>query len=189
MSEIIRVEELMVPAEEYVTVSENATLFEATMALEKAQEEQDRKRFKYLHRAILVTDAGGKVVGKISQLTCIQALEPKYKSMGDLRSISAAGFSSDFIKSMMESFHLCEASLMEMCAKGGQIKVKEFMHRPGEGEFVEADAAVCEAIHQFIIGQYQSLLVVRDGRIVGILRLTDVFMKVFEIMKQCEIPG
>jgi CBS domain-containing protein len=188
MSEVILVEELMVPAEEYATVSEDATLFEAIMALEKAQEDQDRDRFKYLHRAILVTDTAGKVVGKISQLTAIQALEPKYKDMGDLRSISAAGFSADFIKSMLDNFHLCDASLGEMCGKGAQIKIREFMHKPEAGECVEAEAPICEAIHQFIIGQFQSLLVVRDEEIVGILRLTDLFMKVFEIMKQCEIP-
>jgi len=59
--EIIAVEDLMVPIEEYVTVNEDATLYEAVKTLEKAQEELDRKRYHYLHRAILVLDKNGKV--------------------------------------------------------------------------------------------------------------------------------
>jgi CBS domain-containing protein len=188
MSELILVEQLMVPVEEYARVGEDATLFEAIMALEEAQENQDREHLKYLHRAVLVTESGGdRVVGKISQLIAIQALEPKYKDIGDLRTISAAGFSSEFIQSMMENFRLCETSLMEVCSKGASIKVKDFMQKPEPGEFVEADADICVAIHQFIIGQHQSLLVLENEEIVGILRLTDVFMKIFKLMKQCTI--
>lgn len=188
MNERILVEKLMVPAEEYARVSEDATLFEAIMALEEAQEQQDRKKFKYLHRAILVTESGGdKIVGKISQLTAIQALEPKYKDIGDLRTISAAGFSAEFIQSMMENFRLCDTSIEEICSKGAHIHVKDFMQKLEPGECIRADADVCEAIHQFIIGQHQGLLVVKNDEIIGILRLTDVFMKIFKLMKQCAI--
>jgi len=63
----IIVKDLMVPLEEYATVSEDATLLEAVMALEAAQEKIDREKYKYLHRAILVLNRSGKVVGKISQ--------------------------------------------------------------------------------------------------------------------------
>ena len=66
--EIITVEDLMVPLEEYVNIHEEAILYEAVKALEKAQEEQDRERYHYLQRAILVLNKNGKVVGKISQL-------------------------------------------------------------------------------------------------------------------------
>ena len=50
------VKDLMVPLEEYATVSEDATLYEAVMALEKAQEELDLTKDKYKHRAVLVYD-------------------------------------------------------------------------------------------------------------------------------------
>jgi predicted transcriptional regulator len=56
-----------------------------------------------------------------------------------------------------------------------------------EGEYVEADVSLCEAIHMLVMGQHQRLLVLSEGEIVGVLRLSDVFMKVFELMKQCEI--
>ena len=100
--EDMRVKDLMVPIEEYATVSEDATLFEAVMALETAQEALDLKKYKYLHRAVLAYDKNKKIVGKLSQFDALRALEPKYVDMGDLRSITRAGFSPDFLKEMIE---------------------------------------------------------------------------------------
>ena len=187
--EIITVEDLMVPIEEYVTVNEDATLYEAVKALEKAQEELDRKRYHYLHRAILVLDKNRKVLGKISQLDVLRALEPKYKGMGDMRQLSRTGFSLDFIKSMMEKYALCEIPFTEMCRKAANLKVKEYMYTPEEGEYVEADASLCEAIHILVMGQHQKLLVTRDEEIVGILRLTDVFKEVFQTMESHKLKS
>jgi CBS domain-containing protein len=181
--EIITVEDLMVPIDEYATVSEEATLYEAVKALEKAQEELDRKHYPYLHRAILVLDKKGKVLGKISQLDVLRALEPKYEEMGDMRNLSRAGLNPDFIKSMMETYALCEIPFTQMCYNASNLKVKKFMYSPTKGEYVEADASLCEAIHIFVMGDHQKLLVTREGEIIGVLRLTDVFKEVFQTME------
>ena len=187
--EIITAEDLMVPIDEYATVSEEATLYEAVKALEKAQEELDRKHYPYLHRAILVLDKKGKVLGKISQLDVLRALEPKYKGMGDMRHLSRTGFSLDFIKSMMEKYALCEVPFTQMCREAANLKVKDYMYKPEEGEYVEIDASLCEAIHILVMGQHQKLLVTRDGEIVGILRLTDVFKEVFQTMESQKLKS
>jgi len=71
----------MVPLAEYATVSEDATLYEAVLALEKAQESFEDKHTRYSHRAILVLDKEGDVVGKLSQLDVLKALEPKYQDL------------------------------------------------------------------------------------------------------------
>ena len=52
-----KIEDLMVPLSEYATVIVGATLFEAILALEKAQGDFDQT--KYRHRAILVLDKAG----------------------------------------------------------------------------------------------------------------------------------
>jgi len=54
------VKELMVPLAKYATVSQEATLFEAVMALEKAQEKFDQSRYR--HRAVLIYDKNGNIV-------------------------------------------------------------------------------------------------------------------------------
>ena len=181
------VKDLMVPLEEYATVAEDATLYDAVMALEKAQEDLDRSFYKYLHRAILVLDKDKNVEGKISQLDVLRALEPKYREIGDLSKLSKTGFSPQFMKSMLDQYALWNRPLNQICGKGANIKVKVFMNTPTEGEYIQEDAPLGEAIHQLVLGHHQSLLVTRNKKIVGILRLTDVFMKIFEEMRACQI--
>ncbi len=185
--ELITVEELIVPLEEYATVRKNATLNDAVMALEKIQENFNYNRFLYLHRAILVLDEDGNVLGKVSQLDVLRALEPKYFDMGDMRHLSRTGLSANFIKSIMEKYSLCEVSFTEMCRRAANLKVTDFMYSPTEGEYIEADATLCEAIHMLVMGNHQSLLVTKDDKVVGILRLTDVFNKIFQTMKTCTL--
>jgi len=184
--EIITVEDLMVPIDEYGLVDEDATLMDAVLELELAQKRRDLEKHPHMHRAVLVQDKDKNIIGKISHIDVLRALEPRYKEMGDVRTLSRAGFSPTFLKSMLDTFALCDTSLMTMCSRGSRVKVRDFMYSPAEGEYVDADAALCEAIHQFVMGHHIGLLVVRDKKIVGVLRLSDVFLQVFDIMKQCE---
>jgi len=181
----VKVKDIMVPLEEYATVSEDATLFEAVSALHKAHEDLDRTRYLYLHRAVLVYDKHKKIVGKISQLDVLKALEPKYGLIGEPRTLSRAGFSPQFLADMMERYALFDQSLRDICTKAGNIKIKDFMYTPSEGEYIGEDAHLGAAIHQLVMGHHQSLLVTRGEDIVGILRLTDVFKHVFQTMRAC----
>jgi len=183
----INVKDLMVPLDEYATVLEDATLYDAVVALEKAQEALDRTRYLYLHRAILVFDKNKNIVGKIGQLDVLRALEPKYREMWDQPSITRFGFSQKFLQSLREQFSLLDRPFDDICRKAAQIKVKTFMHTPTEGEYIEEDATLDVAIHRLVMGHHQSLLVTRDNKIVGVLRLTDVFAEVFQTMKTCEL--
>ena len=183
----IKVKDLMVPLDEYATVSVEATLFDAVMALEKAQEELDRSRYHYLHRAVLVFDKKNKIVGKISQLDVLRALEPKYNDMMEPGSLSKAGFSNSFLRDMLTQYSLWDQPLADICRKGSKIKVKEFMYAPTEGEYVDEEATLEEALHMLVMGRHHSLLVTRKRKIVGVLRLTDVFNEVFQRMKTCHL--
>jgi CBS domain-containing protein len=177
----------MVPLSEYATVTEDATLYDAVLALEKAQENFEDKHTRYRHRAILMLDKSGNVVGKLSQLDVLRALEPKYQDMIQGHGSQRFGFTKKFMKSMLEDYSLFANPLDDICRKAGEQPVKQFMHTPTEGEFVSEDATLEVAIHQLIMGQHQSLLVTRGEKIAGILRLTDVFAAVFHKMKECFI--
>ena len=179
-----KVEDLMVPLSEYATVSEDATLFDAVTALEKAQAEFDHTRYR--HRAVLVLDKGGsKVIGKLSQLDALKALEPKYHEMLDRRRLRSFGFTREFMKSMLKEYHLFDSPLADICKLAGKQNVVQYMQTPSEGEYIDEHAALDEAIHLFIMGQHQSLLVTSGEDITGILRLTDVFAAVYHVMKEC----
>lgn len=182
------VKDIMVPLEEYATVSHNASLYEAVLALEKAQEELDKTRYHYLHRAILVYDDNDRIVGKVSQLDILSALDPKYGEMGESRSMSKAGFSPNFLKDMLEQYSILNESFLDVCRQASNVKVGKIMYSPSAGEYVDENATIREAIHQFVMGHHQSLLVTSGKKIIGILRLTDVFKEIFHTMKTCNEP-
>ena len=122
-------------------------------------------------------------------LDVVKALEPKYAGMGDMKTLGHWGVSKEFVKSMIKHYQLWEKPLDDICKKAGDLKVKEVMYTPTEGEFVSKDATLNEGIHQLVVGHHQSLLVTDNDTIIGILRLTDVFRHVCERMKACNIPG
>ncbi len=179
-----KVKELMVPLEEYATVSEESSLYEAVLALEEAQERFQKDTYK--HRAILVYDENKNIVGKLSQLDVIKGLEAGYKHL-DLSSVKHTGFSPEFMRSLIKAYDLWSKPLEEICRKAPSIKVKDVMYTPTEGEYVREEANLDEAIHQLVMGKHQSLLVTRGDKIVGILRLTDVFKEIGEVMKACRV--
>jgi len=181
----IKVKELMIPLDEYATVSEEATLSDAVIALEEAQRRFDQERDR--HRAVLVYDRNRKIIGKISRFDVIRSLEPKYEEIGDLNAISRFGWSPEFIKSMLKNYGLWEKPMQDICRKASQKRVKDIMVNYSEGECIAADASMDEAIHLLVMGHLQSLLVTSGTEIIGILRLSDVFKEVCNAVKACRV--
>lgn len=177
----IKVKDLMVSLADYASVSQGATLYEAVVALDEAQKRLHRDR--HPHRAVLVLDDEGQAIGKLSQWDFIRALEPRYNEIVDFSSLVRLGFSSHFIRSMVKDQGLWQRPLENLCQRASQIKVKDVMYTPAEGEYVQEDATLEEAIHQLVIGRHQSLLVTRGASVVGVLRLSDVFSEICATMK------
>ena len=98
-----------------------------------------------------------------------------------------SGFSQNFLKSLVKQFALWDKPLADICRKASEMKVKDCMYIPSEGEFVDAGDSMAVAIHQLVIGHHQSLLVTKNDDIEGILRLTDVFREVCKGIKECRL--
>lgn len=178
------VKDLMVPLTNYATVHEDDTLFDAVLALEKTQ--QDFEPSKHRHRAILIIGKNDQVVGKISQWDVLKALEPKYQGIADVEKISRAGFSPQFLTSMLEKYALWTKPLIDVCKVATEKKVKDLMYTPTEIEYIKEDTPLVEAIHHLVVGHLLSLIVVdNDKKIIGILKLIDVFEEILETMKAC----
>jgi hypothetical protein len=65
--------------------------------------------------------------------------------------------------------------------------VGDLVATPLEGEIIDSEDTLNKAVHQIIVGSNQSLIVKSAGRIVGILRLTDVFAEIGKRMRLCKI--
>jgi CBS domain-containing protein len=174
----------MVPLSEYATVSKEATLGEAVAELKKSQEGTDNK---YVHRAVLVYDESKRVVGKLSMICLLRALEPKYDEMLPKKGGLNLGLPLQFQKTMLEQLKLWDQPLDHICQKAVDKKVASFMIEPTESEFISQDASINEAIHQLVMGNHQSLIVKQGKEFVGILRLTDVFEEVSNEIETCKI--
>ena len=179
------VKELMVPLSEYATVPEGSTLFEAVLALEKAQEEFDHTKYK--HRGVLILNKKNRVIGKLGQLDVLRALEPKDEDANEFNELSQFGFSSNFVHKLRTQRRMTAAPLKDLCSQASQLKVEDFMQTPSEGEFIEQEASLEMAVMQLVTGHHISLLVTRNQKIIGILRMTDAFAAVFHTMKECEL--
>ena len=184
MSEFF-VKELMVPLSEYATVPKGSTLFEAVLALEKAQEEFDHTKYK--HRGVLILDKKKRVIGKLSQLDVLRALEPKEENPGEINELGQFGFSPNFVHKLRTQRRMTAAPLKDLCSKASKLKVEDFMQAPSEGEIIDQEASLELAVMQLVMGSHISLLVTRRKEIIGILRMTDVFAAVFHTMKECEL--
>jgi CBS domain-containing protein len=177
-----KITDLVVSLREYASVSTDATLYDAVVALEEARERFLRRRFK--HRAVLVVDEHQKIVGKVRPHEIIGHLEPGYQAMAGPGRPARSGLTPAVIKSTIKEYGLWKLPLDEVCRGAAQYPVKDFMHHFTENEYIEEDAPLEEAIHQLILGQYQSLLVTRKREVVGVLRLTDIFSEVCLMVKE-----
>jgi len=186
----ITVKDIMVSLSDYATVSEEATLFEAIIALDRIKDNSTPNT--YPHRAILVFKESdpNKIIGKLSMLDVLKALEPKYDEMSMTGNSALIGFSKNFIRSLLKQYSLFNETIELACKRASNMPVKQFMYTPSEGEYVEETDFLDTAIHQLVMGHHQSLLVTEKGseKIVGILRLTDVFHQVCEKIKEWHTP-
>jgi hypothetical protein len=126
------------------------------------------------------------VIGKLSMLRILEGLEPRYlqgeTSSALSRASARVGAARENIDSIMEGLSLWQDPLHELASKADSIRVAQLVTRPSPTEIIPADAALGCAIHRLIAGRHQSLLVKRDGRIVGVLRLSDVFQAVRDLI-------
>ena len=183
--ENFRVKDLMVPLSEYATVPVGSTLFEAVLALEKAQEEFDHTKYK--HRGILILDKQKRVVGKLSHLDALRALEPLADNDSGFEELGQFGFSPQYIRNLRKNRRKQAAPLADLCKRAVELKVEDFMHIAHEDELIDHEATLDMAIHQLVNEKLLSLLVTKDGETIGILRLADVFAAVYHTLKYCSI--
>lgn len=180
------VKDLMVPISEYATVPMGTSLLEAINVLERAQEAYTSS--KYQHRAILVLDDDGNVVGKIGQLRVLKAIETRPDLSSELEELEKFNFSSEYMAHRQAQYRL-QGPIMrrEALQIAAAKKVEEFMQQPTPGEYVSESCSLDVAIHKLVAGTHFSLLVTRGKKIVGILRIADVFAAIYHEMKDQDI--
>ncbi|MBW2619185.1 MAG: CBS domain-containing protein [Deltaproteobacteria bacterium] len=181
----IKVKELMISLADFATVDEEATLFEVVQALKQAHEQYTKSPFR--HRAVLVFNKEGKLTGRIRLWDVLQGLEPGYQEITHLEHTSGLGFSAEFMRDTLESAGLWQRPLDDISRKAVDIKAKDVMHVPPKDEYISEDDSLDHAIHHLVMGRFPSLIVTRGEKVVGILRVADVYDEIGKAMETCHL--
>jgi CBS domain-containing protein len=168
------VKDLMIPLENYASVHMNSTLFDAALEMRNSQDKLTTGMQPI--RAALVVDDENNIVGKIGHLAFLKALEPKYSKIIDFEKLTRVGVSPALISSISDNLRLWEDDLTSILKRASSIKVKDVMNPVSES--IDENASITEAIHQIIVLQLLSLLVKSGSKIVGIIRLSDLYNEV-----------
>lgn len=180
--ENMKIREFMVPIDEFPKISNNASFYEALMALEDAQKKYLEQKNR--QRILLVEDENGKVVGKISPIDMIRGLEPKFTQVEVDENLVRFGVGYA-LKSMQEEARLWQTPFGDLCRKAKDVQIKDFINASPEKQAVNVDDRLVKAFNWFVMGRYDSLFVYEGDEIVGLLRFSDVYNKINETMKEC----
>ena len=118
-----KIKEIMIPIENYASINQDSSLYDAILAIRKSQEKLSMGMQPI--RAVLVVDNNNNVVGKMGHLAFLKALEPKYNNIIDLEKLTRAGVSSAFISSMTDNLTLWQDDLISICKRASTVIVKD----------------------------------------------------------------
>jgi CBS domain-containing protein len=178
----ILVKEVMNPIEEYDTVDVDAHLCDAMAILKKNHENQKAGKIGKFHKTIFVTDASGKIVGKLSMYDLIRGLVPedlKQPEFSSARALSSRVLEvAEEVGELKERFQWINNSFPELVKQEAHKKVREIMS-PIRGVLKEDDK-VNHAIYVLFKDGVRQQVVIQDGKIVGVLNLMVILNQFLE---------
>jgi predicted transcriptional regulator len=182
--ENMTVRDLMVPVKDFPKISENATFYEAVCALEAAQEKYLAGKSK--QRILLVEDEKGKIIGKISPIDLFRGLETKYSHVDIEAYVKRSGLNYIW-RSMQKDFGLWENPFKDLCRKATDIRIKNFIKSPADGQSVTMDDPLAKCLHLFVMNRHDALFVFEKDHLVGLLKFSDVYKSASQVMRACNL--
>lgn len=167
---IKQVRDISLPLSAYAVVDEDATLADALRVLREST--ASLPPGVQPHRAVLVRNRRGEIVGKVHYFAFLRALVPDRTSMGSQSVLERAGVDDAMRDSSMRLLDLLTGDLVDICERGRNVLVRDIYTSAAS---IREDAALSDAIAAFLSHQTLSLLVRRGQETVGILRLADLF--------------
>jgi CBS domain-containing protein len=167
----MKVKDLMIPIGEYATINSDGSLYDALIALRAAQKMLPAGAPP--HRAVLVEDESGFLIGRIGLLTFIKALGTEFTTARTRKEMNRAGISPESISTVVGHLRFLQTKLGTLRERAMSIKARDVMHPVRES--ISEDASIQDAIDLFGTWQTLSILVKRAGDVVGILRVSELF--------------
>lgn len=185
MSDVKRVKDIMAHIDEYEKIDQDARLCDALAILRGNFEKRGTPGFATLHKTLLVTDSSKEIVGKLSIYDFIRGLVPEEaKKPGHSKSFynmltSRAQMVADEVSAMQERFQWLHTSFFDLVKQETQKRVKEVMS-PAH-PLLEEEDTLNKAVYVMFKENIRQPMVLKDGKIVGMVGIMDVFPELLEI--------
>jgi CBS domain-containing protein len=177
-----QLKEIMIPISDYVTVQKEDTLVGVLRALEQARKSES----EHAHRDAVVVDTSGEFIGTVTMIDIFRALEPNYKKIEQQQ--EKGTLTAEYVIKAAKDFNLWMEPAQTICERGGRLKVADVMHTPEKIEYVKETATLEEALHLYVMGIHQPLIVIKEGgQVTGLLRFGDVFEVIRQSLLECNI--
>jgi hypothetical protein len=139
------------------------------------------------HRDAVVVDKEGKFAGKVTMIDIFRALEPNYKkiNLGEIVQGGKGELTEEMIEAAYKGFDFWVAPSKTICDRGAEKNVSEVMHVPSAGEYIMEEDSVEKALHLYVLGAHQPLIVKRGETVTGMLRFGDVFEVIRQNLLAC----
>jgi len=167
----IKVKDIMLSLSDYAVVDEEATLLEALQVLQESVEKLPPE--KQPHRAVLVQNHRGEIIGKFHHFAFLRSLVPDRKSVDSLALLDRAGVGDDLRESSMRMLDLLTGDMVNICERARNVRIRDYYTSATVS--IQEEAPLLDAMQVFLSHQTLSLLVRRGEETVGILRLSDLF--------------
>jgi CBS domain-containing protein len=180
------VKDIMCPIEDYEFVDMETSLCDALALLKKNHQKAQADPKRAFHKTMFVKDASGKIVGKLSAYDLTKGLVPEpakrhmisrsFYSVLSSRALEVA----DEVHDMQQRFKWLHSTFSELIQQESRKKVKDIMS-PVHPLLVEDDS-INKAIYVMFSEETRQPLVTRDGKIVGVVRLLEIFDELLEVL-------
>jgi CBS-domain-containing membrane protein len=176
------VQSLMIPVEQFPRISQEKTFGETAEALDRCHAEF--KAGSTPTCILLVHDEQNRIVGKVSPVDLLRALEPQYTKLRGTIGEYARSLSYDkMIGSALDHAALWSKPLSELCTKSNSKKIKDFITHPATEQTVALTDSLDKALHRFVMGRHDSLFVMDGKRLAGMLLFRDVYGHILSTIK------
>jgi len=177
-----KVKDLLIPISEYAVTTPEKTLREAVPTLRRLYcEVEEGKCTEAGHRNILVMDHSGKLVGILDFKSILRVLIPEIAG-GLTARLEALGVSMAFAHADATDLDEARMSFRARVIKNAETKVADAMLKV-RGT-ITADADLMEALKLLYMNKVTVLPAYEDDKLVGVLRESDIFLTVAEILTE-----
>jgi CBS-domain-containing membrane protein len=176
------VRDVMIPINDYSTVSHKATLREAVSTLRGSYCELDTETCTEAgHRTVFVLDDQGRLKGILDFSAILRTLIPEVAG-GLTKRLSAAGVSAAFAEADASDLDEANMGFRARIRKNAEVKVDTIMLKI-RGT-IQADAGLMDALKMIFKNKITKLPVYEGDRLVGVLRDADLVLAVHRFLEE-----